>query len=317
MFRGSARIVFAIVCGIASVAVGQQQPTILQTPRQAVIEIFRGDEAGLKKHLTIEVQNKLASSMKDTSLMNAMSMARAAGMFQVFESGPVLFLIDNAQQHEKIEVRVDNDSLHGDTDNMELSFHAFRDEKEESLPVGFRVILNLKQQSEIWRLNAVTLSVRVPVGDAKFYDPSIWNPALLAGSSRAIGYHPDNAPEAPPKIPPARAMRLIGLAEIAYAQKHPDAGFTCNLADLVNVGKGIDEGRTYTFLDPEFAAGTYNGYRFRLSGCGEKPVATYQVVAEPVATNGKVFCSDSTRSLRSSSNGTGASCLISGMLTNR
>src|SRR5690349_1828106 len=168
MFRGSARVAFAIMFGMVSVVMGQQQPTILQTPRQAVIEMFSG-EAGLKRHLTVEVQNKLASSMKDANFMSTIAMARAAGMFQVFETGPVLFLIDNAQQREKIEVRVDSDALHGDMDNMELSVHAFRDQKEESLPVGFRVILNLKQQSEIWRLNAVTLSVRVPVGDAKFY----------------------------------------------------------------------------------------------------------------------------------------------------
>ena len=316
MFRSSARAAFAIMWMMASVAMAQQQPTMLQTPRQAVIEMFSG-EPGLKKHLTMEVQNKLASSMKDANFMSTIAMARAAGMFQVFETGPVLLLIDNAQQGEKIEVRVDSDSLHGDMDNMELSFHAFRGEKEESLPIGFRVSLNLKQQSEIWRLNAVTLSARIPVGEARFYDPSIWNPALLAGSSRAIGYNPESTPEAPPKIPPARAMRLIGLAENAYAQKHPEAGFTCNLADLVNVGKGIDEGRTYTFLDPEFAGGIYNGYRYRLNGCADKPVAAYQVVAEPTAGSGKVFCSDATRTLRSSSNGNGTTCLTSGMLTNR
>src|SRR5947209_19498649 len=164
MSLGKAIRAIAIFCVLGALASGQQL-TVLQTPRQAIIEMMSGGDAGLKKHLTLEVQNKFAHGMQDSTLMSAISMARATGMFQSFESGPVLFVIDNPQQNEKIEVRIDNDSLRGDIDNMELSFHASRDGKEESLPVGFRVALNLKQQMELWRLNAVTLTVRVPLAD--------------------------------------------------------------------------------------------------------------------------------------------------------
>ena len=107
-------------------------------------------------------------------------------------------------------------------------------------------------------------------------------------------------------------MRLIGLAENVYAQKHPDAGFTCNLAELVNIGKGMDEGQPYSFVDPGFAGGVYNGYRFKLSGCGSKPSSSYEIVAEPLNGSGKAFCSDATRNLLMSSDGSGATCLASG-----
>ena len=38
-----------------------------------------------------------------------------------------------------------------------------------------------------------------------------------------------------PKLSPLRAVRMIGMAETIYAQKHPGLGYTCTLADLVNM----------------------------------------------------------------------------------
>jgi len=316
MSLGKAVRAIAIVCVLGIVA-SAQQPTMLQTPRQAVIEMMSGGDAGLMKHLTLEVQNKFTHAPQDSTLMSAIAMARASGLLQSFESGPVLFMIDNPQQNEKIEVRVDSDSLRGDIDNMELSFHAFRDGKEESLPVGFHMALNLKQQMELWRLNAVTVSVRMPVGDPKFFDGPLFNPSMMA-RARSLGPDPAaGSSDTAVKIAPLRAVRLIGLAENLYAQKHPDAGFTCNMADLVNIGKGIDEGESYSFVDPEFAKGVYNGYRFTLRGCGNQPAAAYEITAEPLNGKGKAFCSDATRSLRSSNDGSGATCLATGKMATK
>lgn len=306
-------VIFGALAAVASA----QQPTMLQTPRQAVIEMMSGGDTGLMKHLTLEVQNKFAHAPQDSTLMSAIAMARATGLFQSFESGPLLFVIDNPQQNEKIEVRIDSDSVRGDVDNMELSFHAFRDGKEENLPVGFKVALNLKQQMELWRLNAVTVSVRVPVGDPKFFDGPLFNPGMMA-RARSLGPDPAaSSSDTAVKITPLRGVRLIGLAENLYAQKHPDAGFTCNMADLVNIGKGIDEGESYSFVDPEFAGGVYNGYRFTLRGCGSKPASAYEIVAEPLNGKGKAFCSDATRSLRSSNDGSGATCLATGTMATK
>jgi hypothetical protein len=74
------------------------------------------------------------------------------------------------------------------------------------------------------------------------------------------------------KMSAFRAVRLVTLAEDQYAQKHPDAGYTCSMADLINVGHGLDNGEPYSFMAPEFRSSIYNGYRFSLTGCQGKPV---------------------------------------------
>src|SRR5690242_1527654 len=76
MSLGKAVRAIAIVCVLGAFA-SAQQPTVLQTPRQAIIEMMSGGEAGLMKHLTLEVQNKFAHAPQDSTLMSAISMARA------------------------------------------------------------------------------------------------------------------------------------------------------------------------------------------------------------------------------------------------
>jgi hypothetical protein len=120
-----------------------------------------------------------------------------------------------------------------------------------------------------------------------------------------------------PKMPPLRAVRMIGMAENIYAQNHPGIGYTCRIADLVNVGKGLDEDGVYRFMDAEFAGGTYNGYHFTLTGCDRKPARIFRVIAEPVAGKGRAYCSDNTNNLRSSDDGRGVTCLISGKIAPR
>src|SRR5437660_6425618 len=144
-----------------------QQPRMLQTPREAVIEMMTGGDEGLRKHLTLEVQQKLNSPTANPGIAGLLGMATVARgpNVRTFESGPVLLSINNPQQNERLEVRVDNDYLHGNADEIELSFHSFREGKEEDLPIGFHIILGLVQQEAIWRLNAISLNARIPVGD--------------------------------------------------------------------------------------------------------------------------------------------------------
>src|SRR5205807_3624656 len=243
-------------------------------------------------------------------------MAKASGgpEFQVFENGPILFSVDNQKDRQKIELRIESNAMRGETADMDLSLHTFKDGIEESLPVGFHILLGLKQQQDIWRLNAITFSAKIPVGDPKLFDPATWNRTLLAGRAMGVGGADLGAANVPEKIPVARAVKMVGMAENVYLKKHPGAGFTCNFADLVNVGKGFDNGEAYTYLDPEFATGVYNGYRFTLSGCGS---ASFQVAAEPVKGSGKAYCSDATSTLRAADDGHGATCLVSGRVTMR
>jgi hypothetical protein len=247
-----------------------------------------------------------------------MNMARGSGgpEFQTFETGPILFSVDNPKDRQKIELRIESDAVRGETADIDLSLHVFKDGAEQSLPVGFRILLGLKQQQSIWRLNAITFSAKVPVGDPRLFDPATWSQTLMAGRAMGLGGDP-GAANVPEKIPVGRAVKMIGMAENVYLKKHPAAGFTCKLADLVNIGKGFDNAKPYTYLDPEFASGVYNGYRFTLSGCAGSPASSFQIVAEPLSSPGKAYCSDATNTLRAADDGRGTTCLVSGRVTMR
>ena len=104
---------------------------------------------------------------------------------------------------------------------------------------------------------------------------------------------------------------------LIYAQSHPGIGYTCAMADLVNIGKGMDEDGMYQFMDADFANGVYNGYRFTLSGCEQKPARGFRITAEPVAGKGKAYCSDNTNNLRASDDGRGLTCLTSGKIARK
>jgi hypothetical protein len=311
----------AMVTGMLSPRLAAQRKTEApQSPRQAMIEMLSGGEEAFKKHLTVEVQAKVTELLKDaapgsSNPLQTVATARAMGgeNLESFEAGPVLFSFNNPQSHERLEVRIDGDEVRGDEDDMQLSVHALRNGVDQDTPVGLRMQLGWKQQQGIWRLNTLTVSVSLPVGDPRILDKSTWIPPAIGpvGAAAAAPTTPTPA-DASPKMTPARSVRLIGLAEGFYARKHPEVGFTCFLSELVNVGRGIDNGEPYRFIDPEFADGVYNGYRFKLSGCTGKPVKAFQVIAEPLSGSGRAYCSDSTLELRGSDDGHGASCLASG-----
>jgi hypothetical protein len=320
MFRNKL-VSAAVVAGMLSgAATAQQKSEAQQSARQALIEMFFGGDEAFKKHLTVEVQAKVRESLKDaappgSNPLQAVTAAKTMGgdNLESFETGPILFSLNNPQRHERLEVRVDSDEIRGDEDDMQLSLHSVRNGVDQDTPIGLRLELGWKQQQAVWRVNALTVSLSLPVGDPRILDKSTWIPPVISSLGDANPTPaPTPDPNAPPKITPARSVRLIGLAEGSYAKKHPDIGFTCFLSELVNVGRGSDNGETYKFIDPEFAGGVYNGYKFTLSGCTGKPVKAFKVTAEPLSGTGRAYCSDSTLELRASEDGRGASCLASG-----
>src|SRR5437763_7253071 len=146
--------------GAAVVARGQQIQVVTQnptqTPRQAMIELLTGEESAAKKHLTLEVQRQIAATERNPSaggmsLLGMMNMAKGAGgpEFQAFETGPILFLADNPKDRQRFELRVESDTARGETADIDLSLHAFKDGKEEPIPIGFHLLLGLKQQQSI------------------------------------------------------------------------------------------------------------------------------------------------------------------------
>jgi hypothetical protein len=291
-----------------------------QTPRQALIEMFSGNPDRLNRHLTMAVQEKFKALLRTAPAGTpnpiqaiAMSATTNGKRPDSFETGPILFSVNNAETNQRIEVHLDAEESRGEQDEMEVSVHSFRAGVEEVMPVQMRFLLNMRLQQEIWRLDAITISARLPVGDPHLFDKSLWMPTMMANNATDFGNALTGEPPKP-RITPIRAVRRMALAENIYAQKHPEMGFTCAISNLVNVGRGLDDGEPYKFMDPEFAGGVYNGYRFALRGCDGKPAKSFQVVAEPISGKGKAYCSDDRLNLRSADDGRGSTCLSSGRI---
>jgi hypothetical protein len=103
------------------------------------------------------------------------------------------------------------------------------------------------------------------------------------------------------------AVRTLNTAEVAYAQDHPEAGYTCALADLKQL------------IDSGLASGQKYGYVFELTGCSAgtegKAKTTYRVVAYPLTANQtgvRAFCSDESAVIKVDSSGSGRGCLENG-----
>lgn len=326
MFHPRFRLAICSAFVFAGIAAGQRSVLHDQSPRQALIEMLSGGEAPFKKHLTVEMQNKLQDLMKGSldnapSPLEVLTGARSAGAnrFQTFDIGPILFSFNNPDEHERYEVEIDSDEQRGEEDSMGLSLHLVRNGVEREIPVGLKILAKLKRQDGVWRLCTFTMTATLPVGDPRILEKSWWGPTLAAAAGANEETSADSAVviDERPKMNPLRAVRMIGMAENLYTQIHPGAGYTCNLANLVNIGKGMDEEGMYKFMDAEFAGGLYNGYRFTITGCERAPARMFRVVAEPVAGRGKAYCSDNTNNLRAADDGRGTTCLVAGKIARK
>ena len=322
------RFFAALLPALAAYAPAQQKPEIaLQSPRQALIEMFTGGEDKFVRHLTVEVQKKV-EELRRNSLNGELAPLQTLSLiqsgkeqkFDAFDYGPILFALHNNSTHERLEIHIDADNARGDEDDLDLSLHSYRSGIEQPTPIGFGFRLSLKVQQGIWRVDAVTVSARVPVGDPRIFDKSWWSSDVIntavAAEKQPQSPAQSSQPEAS-KMSAFRAVRLVTLAEDQFAQKHPDAGYTCSMADLINIGHGLDNGEPYTFMAPEFRSGVYNGYRFSLVGCQGKPVKNFRISAEPISGQGSAYCSDDQHNLRSAEDGRASTCLGQGKVARR
>lgn len=281
-----------------------------QMPRQALIEIITGGQQGAMKHLTVEMQKSLQGDGKNnaaTQLAAFDQLKAASSEFQVFESGRVLFATNDLRSHEKFEVHVDSDDLSGDTDNIDISFHQFRDGVETDVPYAAmlsRFTIGMKKQENVWRLNELSINIKVPLGDPKLLERfGNGMPTRMIGGKIGASGKAEKSRDMSPK----QTIMMLAFAESTFARSHPETGFTCTLADLA---KSNPFG-----LDPRIFSGEpYQGYKFTLSGCQDKASGSFHLTAEPVSptTKAKAYCTDATNNIRSSDDGLGSSCLASG-----
>jgi hypothetical protein len=288
------------VAGSISLPAQTPPPPPPQSARQALIEMFMGKgDKDFEKHLPEAAHQALIhkGETPDTSVVLRIStiarqMVAQGEHLETFDAGPTMLAFDQNDGHEKIEVRVEHDSLLGEDDEIELSIHYSKDGQTQPLPVVPRLIFTFKQEKEIWRLIEITAAAHVPLTD----------PDYLNG----LRQEQDEANESAAQM----HLTIIAGAENGYAGKHPDRGYSCALTDLFAQDPSAASEENGAYYGPGFANEESNGYRFALTGCEGMPATKYRVTAVPVDPDAalKTFCADESGTVKFVKSGKTSNC---------
>jgi hypothetical protein len=165
---------------------------------------------------------------------------------------------------EKVEITVERDDLVGDEDQIELALHMTRGGKEDSpLPFIPRFTFSMKMESEVWRLNEMSVTARLPLADPDFLK-SIEDRQRTQNEQMTIW-----------------SLRTVVVAEKSY--QSAQGGFACTLSKLGNSSK---PGINAAYFDPELAAGKKNGYIYAISGCDSSHYKMLPNPRYPIPDNG-------------------------------
>ena len=281
--------------------------------------MFFGKEPGtLVKHLptatrdALEKSGALANLQAYSFMMNRF---QAEGQnVQTFEAGSVLLSGENAKTGDKIEITVENDALRGDQDDLELSFQLYKNGQRQPSPFNTQFTFSMKQESQIWKLNEISMTIHVPLADLEFLKAVTEKMKPQAGS---VTITPQPALSASPAGSDAMvlaAMRQILTAETTYAAEYPRVGYTCTLSDLDGFGGGEPNERQAMLINSGLASGKRYGFVFTLSGCAGGPANSFRLTAAPNASTfgRRTFCSDQSKVVRASQDRDPAACMSSG-----
>ena len=304
----------------AGIVQGQQAAAAPQTARQALIEMFFSKTPGtFAKHLPAATIAALEKSGALTNLQQYsafMTQLQAQGhTIQTFETGSVLLASEDAKTGQKAEITVENDTLHGDQDDIELAIHATKDGQEPMSPFMPQMVFSMKQEAAVWKLNEISFTIHVPLADPKFLAAITERMTPHPGVSPMGTAHSDIAASAAGSDANVlAAMRMILTAEVTYAATYPTVGFTCTLSDLDGFGGGQPNEHQAMLINSGLASGKRYGFVFTLSGCGGTPASAFHLTAAPNANTfgRKAFCADQSAVIRSSADGNAAACLASG-----
>jgi hypothetical protein len=315
----------AILCGAGSHA--QPIASAPQTPRQALMEMFFSKTPGtLVKHLPGAMREALEKSgamakLQAYSLMASQFHAQGQNL-QTFETGPVLLTTEDPKTGQKVQVMVENDAMHGDLDDIELSFQIYKNGQAQRTPFMPQLTFSMKQEAQFWTLNEVSVTIHLPLADPDLL--KAFTEGMKAGSATSTAspasatFTPQNESPVQPAGTDAMvlaAIRTILTAEVTYASSYPRVGFTCALSSLDGFGGEEPNERQAMLINSGLASGKKYGFVFTLSGCSGAPAATFRLTAVP---NGafygrKAFCADQSGVIRSSDDGNAATCLASGV----
>jgi hypothetical protein len=302
--------IWIVACGIWLTAQTPAQtpaPPPPQTARQALIEMFFGKgENDFAKHLPDAAHQALIHKGEnpDTStVLRISAFGRQAvaegGKIETFDVGPTLLASELGADHEKIEVVVEHDSLLGEEDEIELSFHYYKAGQAQTLPLVPRLIFTFKQEKEIWRLTEVVAAAHIPLTDPDYL--------------KELRKEQDEANESATR----QRVNNIAAAETGYAANHPEIGYACSLSALFarDPAAGEDGGAG---VDPGQSNDESDGYHFALAGCDGPPALKYRLTAVPLDpdANTKIFCSDESGTPKFVTTGKSSTCFSRGELVN-
>ena len=311
-----------LTVALAATSAAQSQPATAapQTARQALLEMFFSKTPGtFAKHLPAATLNALQKSSAFASLqaysMLASQLQTQGGSFETFETGRILVAANDPQSGKKFEMIVENDSLRGEEDEIEVSFLTYKEQQVQRAPFLPRMMFVMKSEAGVWKLNEISITVRLPLADPDFLKGI--EEGIKASAAKAA---PNGIPATPNNLgndaAVATAMRSILNAENTYSNTYRAVGFTCILADLDGFGGAEANEHQAMLISSGLASGRKFGYTFTLSGCGGSPATSFHLSAAPAGANNfgkRAYCADQSGALRYSSDGNPATCFASGL----
>jgi hypothetical protein len=320
---------YVATSGDAFAWAGTAVPEAPQTARQALMEMFFGKTPGtFLKHLPAATRAALEKSgalanLQQYSLLAGQLQAQGKNL-QTFEAGPVLLATEDPKTGQKIEVIVASDSLRGDQDDIELWFQTYKDNQAKKSPFMPRIVFAMKMESGAWTLNDIAITIDLPLADPDFLKSvtdgvkahaaaAATPPTLLQGIPSQNMRQGANASFGGDAGALADVRKIVA-AETTYAATYPAVGYTCTLSDLDGFGSAEANEHQAMLISSGLAGGKHHGYSFTLAGCAGSPAGKFQLTAAPVGDSfgRRAFCSDQSGVIRSSADGSAATCLSGG-----
>lgn len=324
--------VLILVCATLSAADAQRAP---QNARQALVDMFFGKPGSMERHLPEATRAALREAgAGGPSLLQQFSMLTSQmntpqTRIQSFETGSTLLVVEDSRALTKFEAIVEKDDLRGDEDEIGITFRAYKNGQQENSPILPLLTFLMKQEKNVWRLNEISVTVRVPLADPELLKTLVAGAkarTALSGPVSGVAVSPSSSPDssswsASPVLAPNPAneasaiasMHTILTAEVTYASAYPRTGFTCSLSDLDGFGQGTPNEHQAMLIESRLASGKKHGYVFVISSCETSPNAHFVLTAVPAAqTSGRAFCATESGAIRSSENGQAASCVSRG-----
>lgn len=319
-----------VLLSFAAVAIAQSQTAVVpQTARQALLDMFFGKTPGtFVKHLpaaTIAALDKAGAlaAMQQYSTLAGQLEEQQKGL-EIFETGRILVRLDDPKTGKKFEMSVENDSLRGDQDEIEVSFETYKDRQPQRTPFLPRMTFVMKSEAGVWKLNEISVTVRVGLSDPDFLKTI--TDGLKSRAAAASSANTNRMHLSPSQVRPSTndfgseaeviaSMRSILGAEKTYSSTYRATGYTCMLSDLDGFGGGEPNEHQAMLLSSSLAGGRRFGYTFTLSACTGSPANGFHLAAAPAALSAvgrRAYCADQSGAMRYSTDGNAATCFASG-----